>query len=161
MVEREARCSARTHARERTIRKTHQSSRLSLTKERIGEAVPPTAAVTDQPSAVQAGGETERRPEHAHQDVAHADVEQDAVDWRPKAAELDEQGEDQEVAEDARHQDEAQADGHHRVAGAAQSTLVVGRRRLPGCGCAGAEAGARRRAGCGAEVIRPNADDHI
>lgn len=88
-----ARCSPRARARKCTHTDASKVPRLSLTEKRIGKAVPPAAAVTDQPSASQAGGEAEWRPEHAHQDVAQADVEQDAIDGRPEAAELDEQEE--------------------------------------------------------------------
>lgn len=101
--------------------------------------------------------EAERRPEDAHQDVAQADVEQDAVNGRPQGTEPEEDEEHDEVAEDARHEDEAQAYRHHRVAGPAQPAGAVGRR---GFGV-GAEAGARQGAVCGAEVARPYADDHI
>lgn len=117
---------------------------MSLTEEGIGEAVPLAAALPEQPPPAHAGGEAQRRPGDAHEDVAHADVQQDEVDGRPEAAELSEDDHSEGVAEDPRHQDEAEEYRHHRVAGAAQPAGAGGR--------VGSEAGAGRRAACGAEI---------
>lgn len=63
-------------------------SLTSLTKEGVGEPVPLAAVLAYEPSAVQAGGEAEGGPEHAHEEVAHADVQQDQINRRPEGAEL-------------------------------------------------------------------------
>ncbi len=76
---------------------------MSLTKEGIGEPVPLAAVFSNEPPAVQTRGETEGRPEDAHEDVAHTDVQQDEIDGRPEGAKLCEDKEHEDVAEDSRH----------------------------------------------------------
>lgn len=108
-----------------------------LTKEGIGEPVPHAALLSDQPPPLQAGGEAERRPEHAHQDVAQVDVQQDEIDGRPQGAILDEDEENEGVAEDARHQDNGEEHSHHHVAAPAQPAGALG---VPGSSAVAAEA---------------------
>lgn len=132
---------------------------LQLTKQGIGEAVPLTAVLSNEPPPVQARSETKGCPENAHKDVAQADVQQDEVDGRPEAAKLGEYEQSEKVAEDSRHEDEAETYCHHRVAGSAQPTRVLWRRGVPRGGV-GAEAGAGEGAVGGAEIAAACVDDH-
>lgn len=129
-----------------------------LTKEGIGEAVPHAAPLSDQPAALQAGGEAERCPKHTHQDVAQIDVQQDEVDGRPQGAVLDEDQENQGVAGNARHQDGAEEHSHRRVACPAQPAGALG---VPSSSGIGAEAEGGGRAVRAAEVAVAGLDDHI
>lgn len=115
---------------------------------------------------MQTGCEAERGPEEADEDVAQADVEQDEVDGRPQGAKLCEDEQDEEVAEDSRHQNEAEAYRHHRVAGPAQPAEDLRRRGVRQGGRVGAEAGGGggggggERAVCGAEIAAACVEDH-
>lgn len=129
-----------------------------LTKEGIGEPVPHAAPLSDHPPPLQAGSEAERRPEHAHQDVAQVDVQQDEIDGRPQGAILDEDEENEGVAEDARHQDDTEEYSHCRVAGPAQPAGALG---VPGSSGVGAKAEDGDWAVWGAEVAVAGLDDHI
>lgn len=87
------------HASGQKVKQSHRK----LTKKGIGEPVPLAAVLSDEPSAVQTRSETEWRPEHAHEDVAQADVQQDEVDGRPEGPKLREDEQREQVAEDSRH----------------------------------------------------------
>lgn len=132
---------------------------MSLTEEGIGEPVPLAAVLSDEPPPVQTRSKTEGCPESADEDVAQTDVQQDQVDGRPERAKLCEDEQREEVVEDPRHQDEAEAYCHQRVAGPAQPAGVLGRRGVPQGGV-GAEAGAGQGAVCGAEIATAYVDDH-
>lgn len=94
-----------------------------LTEAGVNEAVPHAAPLAHEPAAAQARGEAKRGPEHAHQHVAHADVQQEQVHRRAQRLELAKEHEHQQVVEEAEGHDEAQDDGHHVVPGAGQHLL--------------------------------------
>ena len=96
-----------------------------LTEEGVGETVPPAPQVPDQPSAVEAGGETKGGPEEAHQHVADADVQQDQVDRRPETMKLRKYHENKKIVEDAENKNKPEANCDHRVSSATQSGRVL------------------------------------
>lgn len=103
----------------------------ALTKEGVGEAVPPAAVLSNEPAAAQAGGEAEGGPEDAHEHVAHADVQQDEVDGGPQGAKLREGEQSQDVVHDPRDQNEAEENRHHGVTRPAQPAGAPGLRGVP------------------------------
>lgn len=74
-----------------------------------------------EPLSLDTGGEAERGAEHAHQHVAHADVEQEHVDRGTQLLELAEEEQYDEVVEEAEGHDQAQKHGEHDEASPGQS----------------------------------------
>lgn len=66
-----------------------------------------------EPLSLDTGGEAERGAEHAHQHVAHADVEQEHVDRSTQSFKLAEEEQYDEVVEEAEGHDQAQEHGEH------------------------------------------------
>jgi len=102
------------------------------TQARVDEAVPHAARAPQQPAPLRARGEAERRAEHAHEQVAHGDAREHAVDRRAQRAVAAEERERREVVEEAQRADDRETHGHHHVARARErerDRVVVPRRR--------------------------------
>lgn len=90
----------------------------------VNETVPNAPRASDQPSPLGAGREAERGAQHADQQVARRDADQQEVHRRAQRPVPTEQRQHQKVAEERGGADEAEAHRHHPVARRAQ-----GRRR--------------------------------
>lgn len=90
-------------------------SAFLLTKESVGEAVPHAPAVPYEPPSLRTGGEAERSPEYAHQQVADGNVNQEQVDGRPQHLEAAEKHEHQQVVRKSESADETQTHSHDEV----------------------------------------------
>lgn len=97
--------------------------RWDLTEEGVDEAVPHAAVRADQPPTARACGEAERRPEHAHEQVAHWDAHEHAVDRRAQRLVTAEQQQHERIVHEAERADEAEAHGDHHVTGGTQIAL--------------------------------------
>lgn len=106
---------------------------------------------------MQAGGEAQRGSKHAHQHVAQADVEQNRVNGRPQAPVPSEHQQRQRVVDNARHQNDAKAQRHRRVAVAAQAARSV---RFAGSARGAVRWGSREATVHGAEVAGDADVDH-
>lgn len=107
-----------------------------LTQTCVNEPVPNAPRAPDQPAPLGAGCEAERGPQHADQQVAHRDAHQKQVHGRAQSPEPAEEREHQEVREQTKGADEAQAQRHHQVPGGAQGrrgrSAVLARGHLTG-----------------------------
>ncbi|KAF3858641.1 hypothetical protein F7725_011842 [Dissostichus mawsoni] len=81
----------------------------------VCEAVPHASSFPYEPPSLRAGGEAERSPQHANQQVADGNVNQEQVDGRPQHLVAAEENEHQQVVEQSESADEAQAHSHHQV----------------------------------------------
>lgn len=86
-----------------------------LTKQGVCEAVPHASSFPNEPPSLRAGGEAERSPQHANQQVADGNVNQEQVDGRPQHLVAAEENEHQQVVEQSESADEAQAHSHHQI----------------------------------------------
>lgn len=86
-----------------------------LTAEGVGETVPNAAPFSDEPPSLRAGREAERSPQHAHEQVADGNVNQQQVDGRPQHLVTAEEHEHKQVVDQSESTDEAEAHGHDQV----------------------------------------------
>lgn len=127
--------------------------RISLTAEGVGEAVPHASLRSDEPASLRAGRKAERSPEHAHQQVADGDVDQQQVDGGAQHLVAAEQDQHQQVAEESERSDEAEAHGHDQVPRRAEGGPERTAPRLPFPG-SGAQGAVELRAAAEARVGR-------
>lgn len=92
-----------------------RKKREALTEQAVAESVPNARGRVPHPSSLYARDEGEVDPDDGHQEIAHADVDQQQVGGRPQPLEPVVEQEDHHVVAEAQHSDGPDGEGEEPV----------------------------------------------